>query len=142
MRTGDLGFLSENELFVTGRLKDLLIIRGCNYYPQDIEATVAQSHYALRQGCGAVFSVEVNDEEKLVIVQEVELQHRTIDTDDVIAAIRQAVAEHHSLAVHDVVLLKTGYIPKTSSGKIQRQQCKASYLTHTLEVLRKEVCSK
>lgn len=135
MRTGDLGFLSEGELFVTGRRKDLIIIRGSNYYPQDIEYTVDQCHDAIRPGCGAAFSVEVDGEEKLVIVQEIELKHRAIDPSIPIAAVHRAISEQHGLAPHDVVLIKTGHIPKTSSGKIRRQQCKCAYLAGTLELL-------
>src|SRR4029077_2284192 len=70
LRTGDLGFLRGGELFVTGRLKDLIIIRGRNLYPQDIELTVERSHPALRPGCGAAFSIELGQEERLVVVHE------------------------------------------------------------------------
>ena len=79
LRTGDLGFVHDGELFVTGRLKDLLIIRGRNHYPQDIELTVQQSHPSLRPGCGAAFAVEVDNAERLVIVQEVESQQTSLD---------------------------------------------------------------
>src|ERR1044071_5083136 len=106
LRTGDLGFLKDGELFVTGRLKDLIIIRGRNHYPQDIELTVERSHPALRPGCGAAFSLNVNDEERLVVVQEVEREHRNTPVDDMAAAVRKAVAEHHELQVYAVVLLR------------------------------------
>jgi acyl-CoA synthetase (AMP-forming)/AMP-acid ligase II len=98
LRTGDLGFLKNDELFVTGRLKDLIIIRGANHYPQDIEMTVEKSHPALRQGCGAAFSVEIDDEERLVVVHEVERLHRHSNLEEIAGAIRQAVAEQQAPA--------------------------------------------
>ncbi|GIX48384.1 MAG: hypothetical protein KatS3mg131_2595 [Candidatus Tectimicrobiota bacterium] len=161
LRTGDLGFLAEGELFVTGRLKDVLIIRGSNHYPQDIERTVEQSHPALRPGCGAAFTVEVAGEERLVIVQEVERRyqparhHRPERRRDavmpsfepavpapaeltaVIDRIRQAVAEAHGLQAFAIVLLRAGSIPKTSSGKVRRHACKEGFLSQTLEVVEK-----
>ena len=135
LRTGDLGFLKDGELFVTGRLKDLIIIRGRNHYPQDIELTVEQSHLAMRPSCGAAFSVDVTGDERLVIVQEVERHYRNLDVDEVVAAIRHAVAEHHDLEIYAVLLLKTGSIPKTSSGKLQHQACRTSFLDGSLEVV-------
>jgi amino acid adenylation domain-containing protein len=135
LRTGDLGFLHDGELFVTGRIKDLIIIRGRNHYPQDIELTVERSHPALRSDSGAAVAVEVDGEERLVIVQEVERQHRGSDMQAVIGAIRQAVAEQHELNVYAVTLLKPGSIPKTSSGKIQRHACRAGFLNGTLETI-------
>ncbi len=135
LRTGDMGFLHDGELFVTGRIKDLIIIRGRNHYPQDIELTVEQSHPALRQGAGAAVSVDVDGEERLVVVQEVERQHRNADVEEVADAIRQAVAARHELHVYAVVLLRHGSIPKTSSGKIQRHASKAGFLDGSLETI-------
>ena len=133
MRTGDLGFLQDGELFVTGRLKDLIIIRGRNHYPQDIELTVETSHPALKAGCGAAFAIEENQEEQLVVVQEVKRSYlRKLDTEAVAQAIRRAVAEQHDLQVYAVVLLKTGGILKTSSGKIQRRACRSGFLANSL----------
>ncbi|HEX5873154.1 MAG TPA: amino acid adenylation domain-containing protein, partial [Pyrinomonadaceae bacterium] len=134
LRTGDLGCYANNELFVTGRLKDLIIIRGRNHYPQDIELTVERSHPALRPGCGAAFSVDVNGEERLVIVNEVEYREHP-NLDDVIDKIRQAVFENHDLQPYAIVVVKSGRIPKTSSGKIQRHLCRAKFLEGTLDVL-------
>jgi amino acid adenylation domain-containing protein len=108
LRTGDLGFLADGELFVTGRLKDLIILRGRNLYPQDVELTAERSHPALRPGCGAAFGVERDGEERLVLVQE--------------------AAEEHEAALDDVVLVRRNTVPKTSSGKIQRRACRAAYL--------------
>ncbi len=136
LRTGDLGFLQNGELFVTGRLKDVIIIRGRNHYPQDIELTVEQSHQALKSGAGAVFGVEIDGQEQLVIVQEVERTYlRNLDVDRVVEAIQTAVSQFHELQVHAVLLLKTGTIPKTSSGKIQRHACRAGFLAGTLNAL-------
>ncbi|MEB3339555.1 alpha/beta fold hydrolase [Okeania sp.] len=142
LRTGDLGFLLNDELFVTGRLKDLIIIRGSNHYPQDIELTVESSHPALRPSCSAAFSVEVESEERLVIVQEVQESYlEQLDVDEVINAIRQAVSEQHQLQVYGVLLLKTGTIPKTSSNKIQRHACKAGFLEGSLDVVGSNIFS-
>jgi len=97
LRTGDLGFLQDGELFVTGRVKELIIIRGQNHYPQDIELTVQQSHPALRSDCGAAFTVDVNDEERLIVVQEVERSYlRKLNEAEVIGNIRQAITAQHS----------------------------------------------
>ncbi len=140
LRTGDLGFVHHGELFVTGRLKDLIIIRGHNYYPQDIEQTVEQSHVALRPGGCAAFSVAADEGEQLVIAQELERRYvRTADVGEVVASIRRAVAEHHELQVHAVVLIKTGSIPRTSSGKIQRRATRAAYSGGTLAAVATDV---
>ncbi|MFM7269150.1 MAG: beta-ketoacyl synthase N-terminal-like domain-containing protein, partial [Cyanobium sp.] len=134
MRTGDLGFLLDGELYVNGRLKDLIIIRGSNHYPQDIEASVETSHGALRTGCGAAFAVEEVGEERLVLVQEVERSAlRRLDGDAVCAAIRAAVSERHQLQPWAILLLKPGAIPKTSSGKIQRFACRQRFLEGRFE---------
>ncbi|MEA2176655.1 MAG: hypothetical protein QOD00_4247, partial [Blastocatellia bacterium] len=132
LRTGDLGSLYEGELFLTGRLKDLIIIRGLNHYPQDIELSVERCHPSLRPGCGAAFHVRADGQEQLVIVQEVE-PRLTADLSTIINSIREAVSEEHEVQAHDIVLLKAGTIPKTSSGKIQRRACRAMFLEESLE---------
>jgi len=134
LRTGDLGFIADDALFVTGRLKDLIIIRGQNCYPHDIESTIQRRSSALRQNCGAAFSIEVDGQERLVIVQEVETR-RTQDIDEVIALIRQSVAEEHQLQLHAVTLIKTGSLPRTSSGKIRRHACRNQFLEGLLKVV-------
>ncbi|HEY7493826.1 MAG TPA: fatty acyl-AMP ligase [Candidatus Tectomicrobia bacterium] len=161
LRTGDLGFVSKGELFVTGRLKDVIIIRGSNHYPQDIELTVEHCHPSLRPGCGAAFAVELAGEERLVVVQEVERRYQPprrhlperrqvdvepgfdperpqpLDLDAVVGNIRQAVAEQHGVQVYAVLLLRAGSLPKTSSGKLQRYACRAGFLAGSLEVVGK-----
>ncbi|MEL6927552.1 MAG: hybrid fatty acyl-AMP ligase/type I polyketide synthase [Cyanobacteria bacterium J06600_6] len=133
LRTGDLGFMRRGELFVTGRLKDLIIIRGRNYYPQDIELTVDQAHPAIRAGNVAAFAVDLDGSEKLVVTPEIKRTSlRKLDVEAVTEAIRKAISQSHELQVHGIVLLKTGSIPKTSSGKIQRHACKAGYLNGSL----------
>lgn len=135
-RTGDLGFLRATELFVTGRLKDLIIIRGRNYYPQDIESTVDDAHEAIRVGNVAAFAVEIADKEKLIIATEIKRTYlRKLDAEIVTKAIRRAVAQNHELQIHAIALLKTGSIPKTSSGKIQRHACKAGYIAGNLNTV-------
>lgn len=136
LRTGDLGFIKDGELFVTGRLKEIILIRGRNNYPQDIELTVQNSHPALRPSCGAAFTVENKGEEKLVVVQEVERTWlRKVDIDEVKRAIRKAVVQEYDLQVYAIALIRTGSLPKTSSGKIQRRSCRAKFLEGSLEIL-------
>jgi amino acid adenylation domain-containing protein len=135
LRTGDLGFLDETgELFVTGRLKDLIIVRGRNLYPQDIELTTEKSHPALRLNSNAAVTVEVENEERLVVVQELEFRAKP-NLAEVITAIRQAVTEAHEIEVYGVVLIKSGSIPKTSSGKIQRRATRDRFLGSTLDTI-------
>lgn len=136
LRTGDLGFIKDGELFITGRLKEIILIRGRNNYPQDIEYTVQNSHPALRPSCGAAFTVENKGEEKLVVVQEVERTWlRKVDIDEVKRAIRKAVVQEYDLQVYAIALIRTGSLPKTSSGKIQRRGCRAKFLEGSLEIL-------
>jgi len=134
LRTGDLGFLRGGELYVTGRLKDLIILRGRNHYPQDIELTAERSHPDLRPGGGAAFSVEAGGEERLVVVQEVERGRRE-SFEELAEAIRRAVAEEHEVQVHEVTLVRVGSVPKTSSGKVQRLLCRERWLAGELAVL-------
>ncbi len=140
LRTGDLGVVRGDDLFVTGRIKDLVIVRGVNHYPQDIEATVQACHADLRPGCGAAFSVETGGEEKLVVVQEV-VPGRAVGADwrGVVGAVRAAVLEAHDLQAWAVVLVAPGTIPKTSSGKIQRRACRASFLDGSLDEVARSV---
>ena len=134
LRTGDLGFLQNSELFITGRAKDLIIIRGRNLYPQDIELTAERSHSSLHSGASAAFTAEVNNEERLVIVQELKFRAKP-NLEEVISAIRQAVTEEHEVQVYAVVLIKPGSIPKTSSGKIQRRATRTQFQNGELSVV-------
>ncbi|MCA9927204.1 MAG: AMP-binding protein, partial [Anaerolineales bacterium] len=135
LRTGDLGFLQDGELFVTGRIKDLVIIRGRNHYPQDIETTTEQAHPALRPGCSAAFAVTAADAEQLVVVVEVDQRHPNLDPEAVAQTVRERIAAAHDVQPHAVVLIKARTIPKTSSGKIQRYACREQYLDDSLEVV-------
>ncbi|NPC84603.1 amino acid adenylation domain-containing protein, partial [Pyxidicoccus fallax] len=132
LRTGDLGFLEGGELYVTGRRKDVLILRGRNLYPHDLELTVEESHPAMRPGCGAVFSVEVEGEERLVVVQEVDTRKVTTSLEDVAGTVRQRLAEGHEVVPHALVLIEPGSLLKTSSGKVQRRACRAAFLAGEL----------
>ncbi|WP_394829312.1 AMP-binding protein [Pendulispora albinea] len=130
LRTGDLGFLREGELFVTGRVKDVLIIHGVNHYPQDIEGTVQAVSPKLRAGRGVVFSLERDAEERLVIVQEVEGE--TEDPTPLLHSIRDAVADEHGVPPHTILLVGRNSIPLTSSGKLQRRDTKQAFLDRSL----------
>ncbi|HJT30041.1 MAG TPA: amino acid adenylation domain-containing protein, partial [Pyrinomonadaceae bacterium] len=134
LRTGDLGFLHDGELFITGRLKDVIITRGLNHYPQDIERSMEESHPALRPGCGAAFSIDAGGEERLVLVQEVERAPEA-SHEEIIMAVLRAVGQDHEVQAHAIVLVKPHSIPKTSSGKIQRHLCRQRYLEGSLEVV-------
>ena len=130
VRSGDLGFMDRGELFVTGRLKDMIIVRGVNRYPQDIEGTVEQCHPLTRSGGAAAFAVTRWDREHLVIYCEIERSERgKIESDkhDVIQAIRASVNEEHDLPPDAIVLVRAYSIPKTSSGKVQRHACKNNF---------------
>ena len=139
LRTGDLGVIFQGQLFVTGRTKELLIVRGRNYYPRDIEWTVERSHPALMANGGVAFSVPVDGEEKVVVLQEVRRSDRhRISAEEVTGAIRRAVAEEHGLHLQDIQLLNMGAILKTSSGKIQRLACAAAYLKGEFKAIKTE----
>ncbi|HEU4322319.1 MAG TPA: amino acid adenylation domain-containing protein, partial [Roseiflexaceae bacterium] len=135
LRTGDLGFVHDGIVYITGRLKDLIIVRGRNLYPQDIELSVERSNTSVRQNCTAAFSIEAGGEEQLVVVSEVERQHRHGSLEAVVEAIRQTVTEQHEVQVYAVVLIRPGSIPKTSSGKLQRRACRAEFSAGTLPVI-------
>ena len=133
LRTGDLGFLQCGELFVCGRLKDLIIVRGANIYPQDIEYTAERSHEALRRGCSAAFAVSSESDERLVVVQELR-RTEGIDVAAVGAAMLKAILGEHGVLAESV-LVNAGAVPKTSSGKPQRNACRAVFLSGTLDVI-------
>lgn len=129
LRTGDLGFLYEAELFITGRLKDLVIIRGRNFYAEDLEATVESAHAICRPGCSAAFSIEASDGEQLVVAQEVDYDPSASSSSETWAAdchraIDDAIVDAHGVRVDKLYLLSPKTIPKTSSGKVQRRRCR------------------
>jgi 8-amino-7-oxononanoate synthase/acyl carrier protein len=134
LRTGDLGFLGNGELFVTGRLKDLIIVRGVNRYPQDIERTVEQSDNRLQAGAVGAFAVDTGNHERLIIVAETE-RRRQKDWSDVIDKVRRSVTAEHELPPDGVVLVRFGSIPKTSSGKIQRGACRDAFVNGDLQIV-------
>ncbi len=142
LRTGDLGFRHDGFLYVAARLKDLIIVRGRNHYPQDIEQTLESSHPSLRLGCSVAFSVEAKGEERLVVVAEVDHRRNSetpFDADPVIGALRAAIAEEHGLNAYAVVLIAPRSLSKTSSGKVQRRATREAFLTGRLdEIARQE----
>jgi acyl-CoA synthetase (AMP-forming)/AMP-acid ligase II/acyl carrier protein len=135
LRTGDLGVLSDGELYIVGRQKDLIIIRGLNHHPQDIEASVENSHPGVHASSAVAFSTEIEGEERLIIVQEIERGYVDAAPREIIEAIRNCVATRHGVEAYGVVLAKPGTVPKTSSGKLQRSACRAAFLNGTLNVL-------
>ena len=135
LKTGDLGFLQEGVLFVTGRLKDMIILRGRNVYPQDIEWTAERCHPALRAFGAAAFAFEAGGQERLAVVQEIERNSDQQVIAEAIAAIRRALAEQHDIEVHAIRLIKMLSLPKTSSGKVQRRACREAFLAGALDVV-------
>ncbi len=122
-------------LFVTGRLKDMIILRGRNVYPQDIEWTAERCHPALRAFGAAAFAFEVDGQERLAVVQEIERNSDQHVIAEAIAAIRRALAEQHDIEVHAIRLIKMLSLPKTSSGKVQRRACREAFLAGALDVV-------
>lgn len=129
MRSGDLGFYYQDRLYITGRLKDMIIIRGRNHYPQDLEYTASIAHPTLNPDSTAAFAIEHKEQEQLIIMQEVAAAaYKTVDKDILETAIRDAVISAHEICPYDIVLVRPGEIPKTSSGKVQRAACRQEYL--------------
>lgn len=148
LRTGDLGFILESrkgesrkgrredgELFITGRLKDLIIIRGHNHYPQDIELTVERCVEAIQAGRSAAFPVELDGEERLIVALETDHNQWAISFKTIAETIRQAIAEEHEIQAHAILLVRRGAIPKTSSGKLQRYACRRAFLEGSFKPL-------
>jgi acyl-CoA synthetase (AMP-forming)/AMP-acid ligase II len=136
LRTGDLGLLRHGELYVTGRIKDVLIVRGRNHYPQDLEATAESSHPALRAAGGAAVLAERAGSERLILVHELRRQYVVgFDLADIAASVRAAIARNHGVEVASLVLLKPGDLPRTTSGKVRRGHLRGLLLAGKLPVL-------
>ncbi|MFQ6017599.1 MAG: fatty acyl-AMP ligase [Kiloniellaceae bacterium] len=150
LRTGDLGFRSDGQLFITGRRKDLIIIDGRNHYSHDIESVVERSHPMIRLGGCAAFSIDASGRESLVVVAEISRGNgrpaaahegqfaelgagESMTPDSVVRSIRRTVSEHHDLGVYAISLVRPGAIPKTSSGKVRRHACRSGFLARSLE---------
>lgn len=134
LRTGDLGFLHEGQLYVTGRRKELIIIGGRNFYPHDVEAVVQESHPGLKLDGGASFAIDSDHGEQLVIVQEVS-RPRQWDMDQIVRCVRAALTEQLGLAPSAIVLIPNGSLPKTSSGKSRRRSCRDDFLAGRMRSL-------
>ena len=133
LRTGDLGVYHDGQLYITGRVKDLIIVDGRNHYPQDIEATVAEAATAVRAGYVAAFPVPAEDgREAVVIVAERAAGAGRAEAAPIVEAIRAAVSRRHAVPIADVKLVAAGTIPRTTSGKLARRACRARYLDGTL----------
>ncbi len=134
LRTGDLGFFREGELYVTGRVKDVIIIRGRNHYPQDIEQSAEEAHAAVLPGAAFALSDEGRGE-RLVVVHQLDRQFRGADHQQIIQAVRRAIVEHHDLDPYAIVLIRQTSLPVTSSGKVQRNLCREQYLADELKIV-------
>jgi acyl-CoA synthetase (AMP-forming)/AMP-acid ligase II len=135
LRTGDLGYLKDGQLYVTGRLKDLIIAYGKKYLPQDIEDDAQRSHAALRESCGAAFGVTKDAQDRTVLVFELKREwlRRQGELAQVVSVIRKAVGASLGLSLDEIVFIKPGALPRTSSGKVRRSQCRLDYLGGKLE---------
>ncbi|MGF6752806.1 fatty acyl-AMP ligase [Paraburkholderia sp. GAS42] len=134
LKTGDLGFMREGELYVSGRLKDVIIIRGVNHYPHDIERTVDHCHEAMRPGCGIAFCIAVGNEDHLVFAQEINRRDEP-RADEIAACMRDAIYRNHGIQPYAIVLIANGSIPKTTSGKLSRRPCREQFLEGRLQVI-------
>jgi acyl-CoA synthetase (AMP-forming)/AMP-acid ligase II len=142
LRSGDMGFIYDDELFISGRLKDLIIIAGANHFPADIEITVENCHQAVRSNCVGAISADIDGAERLIVIAEIDrhfLKEQKQENaeaagvsitglDNVMAAIRGAISRNHDLSVYDICFIRQSTIPKTSSAKIQRHVCRKRYL--------------
>lgn len=136
LRTGDLGFLEGNELYVTGRIKELIIVAGRNHYPQDIENTVQSVSEKLRKGCGACFAARINGKEQVVLVQEINVvANEPTHLPSLVLNLIKEVSQRHGISLGAIAFIRAGSLPKTSSGKIQRTEAKRLYECDQLELL-------
>ena len=137
LRSGDLGVIVDRRLYVTGRIKDVLIVRGVKHYPQDLEATAEHAHAAVRPGCCAAFALERDGGEGVALVAEAEPRGGPADAalEEAIVAIRRSVAEQHQVAPCAIALVPAGTLPKTTSGKLQRFLCRDEFVRGAFPVL-------
>ena len=136
LRTGDLGFLENKELFVLGRLKNMIILRGKNYFPHDLEMAVAKAHLALAGSQGAAFSIETKGGEELVVVQEINRHIKDpLLIQELFQNIKSALAEEFEVALHAIVFVPPNSLPRTTSGKIQHFQARQQFQEKTLSPL-------
>ena len=135
LRTGDLGFLHDGELYVTGRLKELMIIRGQNHYPRDIERSVAACDDRLVDAMAAAFSISRDGNEHLILVQELPRGYDKDQTSGLLNQIRLAIAASHDLIADEIVLVRAASMPRTSSGKVQRLRCRELWQADDLKVV-------
>jgi acyl-CoA synthetase (AMP-forming)/AMP-acid ligase II len=143
LRTGDLGFIEDGQLFITGRIKELIILDGANYYPHDIETVAQKSHPALMFRGGAAFSYDHANQERLVLVHEVDRKYIKSSTYlEIKKAVIKSVTRHFDIKLHDFILVYPGRIPRTTSGKIQRNLCKRKYLQGEIEALSEDIFLK
>ena len=128
LRTGDLGFVLDRNLYINGRISDVIIINGVNHFPQDLELTAASAHPALPMWRSAAFALEDDGQAKIVVFQEMPMTgRRSLESSQIISRIREAIFDQHGIALHDVVLLNPGGLPATSSGKVRRRYCRTLY---------------
>lgn len=135
LRSGDLGFFLDGSLYVTGRRKELLIIRGRNHYPHDLEATIQSSSHHLIPGGGAALLVDHQGNDLLVLVQEVDRAAGRLEWESILAEIRRNVTIEHDVFVHEVILIRMGTLPRTTSGKVRHDDVRQQYLDGDLRVI-------
>ncbi len=134
-RTGDLGFIRNGELCLTGRLKEIMVINGKKHYPLDLENTIAAAHNSANNGARVVFSLQIDNKEEVIVVQEIEKTLSASIQEELLVAIRHAIAKHHGITLHHVLLVPNGTIPKTNSGKLQRKRAQTNYQENQLPII-------
>jgi acyl-CoA synthetase (AMP-forming)/AMP-acid ligase II len=134
LRTGDLGYIKDGDLYVSGRLKDLIILYGKKYAPQDIENTAQNAHPALRVDASIAFGVSDAEKDRLVVVSELQREwlRRSDEWPEIVSAVRRALSMHHGVNLDELVFIKPGALPRTSSGKVRRADARASYACNAL----------
>lgn len=135
MRTGDLGFINNGQLYIFGRIKDIIIIRGRKYAPQDIEFAVENAHESIRKGNVVAFSVDIDSVERLVIVAELSSDNKNHAYEQLFTDITRLVSNTFQLAIYEIVLIAPKTQPKTTSGKVQRHFSKKHYLSGELKTI-------